>query len=50
MGNIIKLTRLSEKKNKLRNFKGSIDNKMKANEILKSKSCYEKIIDKYREE
>ena len=50
LGNIIKLTRLSEKKFKLGNFKGSIDDKMKANAILKSKSCDEKIIEKYREE
>ena len=50
LGNIIKLTRLSEKKYKLGNFKGEIDNKIKANEILKSKSCDEKIIEKYREE
>ena len=48
--NLIKLTRLSEKKFKLGNFKGAIDDKMKANEILKSKSCDEKIIGKYREE
>jgi len=38
LGNIIKLTRLSEKKFKQGNFKGAIDDKMKANEILKSKS------------
>ena len=50
LGNIIKLTRSSEKKFKLRNFKGAIDDKMKANAILKSKSCDEKIIEKYREE
>ena len=48
--NIIKLTRSSEKKFKLRNFKGAIDDKMKANAILKSKSCDEKIIEKYWEE
>ena len=48
--NIIKLTRSSEKKFKLGNFKGAIDNKMKAIAILKSKSCNEKIIEKYREE
>ena len=48
--NIIKLTRSSEKKFKLGNFKGAIDDKMKANAILKSKSCDEKIIEKYREE
>ena len=50
LGNIIKLTRSSEKKFKLGNFKGAIDDKMKVNAILKSKSCDEKIIEKYREE
>ena len=48
--NLIELTRSSEKKFKLGNFKGAIDDKMKANAILKSKSCDEKIIEKYREE
>ena len=48
--NIIELTRSSEKKFKLGNFKGALDDKMKANAILKSKSCDEKIIEKYREE
>ena len=48
--NIINLTRSSEKKFKLGNFKGAIDDKIKANAILKSKSCDEKIIEKYREE
>ena len=47
LGNIIKLTRSSEKKFKLGNFKGAIDDKIKANAILKSKSCDEKIIKKY---
>ncbi len=50
LGNLIKLTRSSEKKFKLGNFKGAIDDKIKANAILKSKSCDEKIIEKYREE
>ena len=50
LGNIIKLTRSSEKKFQLGNFKGAIDDKMKANAILKSKACDEKIIEKYREE
>ena len=50
LGNVIKLTRSSEKKFKLGNFKGAIDDKMKANAILKSKSCDEKIIQKYRKE
>ena len=50
LGNLIKLTRSSEKKFKLGNFKGALDDKIKANAILKSKSCDEKIIEKYREE
>ena len=48
--NLIKLTRSSESKFKLGNFKGAIEDKMKANVILKTKSCDEKIIEKYREE
>ena len=48
--NIIKLTRSSEKKFKLGNFKGALEDKMKANAILKSKSCDEKIMEKYKEE
>ena len=48
--NLIKLSRSSEKKFKEGNFKGALDDKIKANEILKSKSCDEKIIEKYREE
>jgi len=48
--NLIKLTRSSEKKFKLGNFKGSLEDKMKANSILKSKSCNKKIIQKYRKE
>ena len=48
--NIIKLMRSSEKKFKIGNFKGAIDDKIKVNAILKSKSCDEKIIEKYREE
>ena len=47
--NIIKLTRSSETKFKLGNFKGAIDDRMEANAILKSKSCDEKIIEKYRD-
>ena len=50
LGKIIKLTRLSEKKFKLGNFKEALDYKMKAYAILKSKSCDEKIFEKYREE
>ena len=48
--NLIKLTRSSEKKFKLGNFKGAIEDKIKVNAILKSKSCDEEIIRKYREE
>ena len=48
--NIMMLTRSSEKKFKNGNFKGALEDKMKANAILKSKSCDEKIIEKYREE
>ena len=48
--NIVKLLRLSEKKFKLGNFRGAIDDKMKANAILKSKACNEIIFEKYREE
>ena len=47
---LINLTRSSEKKFQEGNFKGAIDDKMKANTILKSKSCDKKIIEKYREE
>ena len=50
LGNIIRLTRSSEKKFKLGNFKSALEDKMKVNAILKSKSCDEKIIEKYREE
>ncbi len=50
LGNIIKLTRSSENKFQLGNFKGAIDDKIKANALLKSKSCDEKIIEKYIEE
>ena len=50
LGKIIKLTRSSEKKFKLGNFKEALDYKMKAYAILKSKSCDEKIFEKYREE
>jgi len=47
---IIKLTRSSEEKFKRGNFKGALEDKMKANAMLKSKSCNEKIIEKYRKE
>ena len=50
LGNLIKLTRSSEKKFKLGNFKGALEDKMKANTILKSKSCDKKIMEKYKEE
>ena len=48
--NLVKLTRSSENKFKLGNFKGALEDKMKANALLKSKSCDKKIIEKYREE
>ena len=48
--NLIKLTRSSERKFKLGNFKGAIEDKIKANAILKSKSCDERMIQKYRKE
>ncbi|MCR8540539.1 MAG: hypothetical protein JJ848_009335 [Prochlorococcus marinus CUG1439] len=48
--NVIKLTRSSEKKFKMGNFKGAIDDKIKVNSILRSKSCNEKIIESFREE
>ena len=50
LGNLIKLTRSSEKKFKIGNFRGALDDKMKVHEILKSKSCDQKIIEKYRQE
>ena len=50
LANLIKLTRSSETKFKKGNFKGALDDKIKANEIFKSKCCDEKIIGKYREE
>ena len=46
--NIIELTMTSEKKFKLKNFKGALHDKMKANALLKS--CDEEIIEKFREE
>ena len=48
--NLVKLTRSSENKFKRGNFKGALDDKIKANAILKSKSCDEKMIQKYRKE
>ena len=48
--NLIKLTWSSENKFKRGNFKGALDDKIKANAILKSSPCDEKIIQKYRKE
>ena len=48
--NVIKLTRSSERKFKQGNFKGAIDDKMKAHLILKSRTCNEKIIAKFLKE
>ena len=50
LDNLINLTKSSENKFKRGNFKGALDDKMKANAILKSRSCDEKIIEKYKEE
>ena len=50
LDNLIKLTRSSENKFKYGNFRGALEDKMKANAILKSKSCDEKIIEKFRKE
>ena len=50
LGNIIKLSRSSEKKFKLGNFKGALEDKVKAKGILKSKYYDEKIMQKYRKE
>ena len=48
--NLIKLTRSSENKFKVGNFKGALEDKIKANAILKSKSCDEKMIQLYKKE
>ena len=48
--NLIKLIRSSEEKFKQGNFKGAIDDRIKANAILKSDSCDQKIIEKYIKE
>ena len=48
--NLIRLNRSSENKFKRANFKGALDDKIKVNAILKSKSCDEKMIQKYRKE
>ena len=50
LGNLIKLTRSSENKFKRGNFKGALEDKIKANSILKSKYCDEKMIQKYKKE
>ena len=48
--NLINLNRSSENQFKRGNFKGALDDKIKANAILKSKSCDEKMIQEYRKE
>ena len=48
--NVIKLIRSSEKKYKQGNFKAAIDEKKKANLILKSHSINEEIIEKFKDE
>ena len=48
--NLIKLTKSSENKFKRGNFKGALEDKIKANAILKSKSCDKNMIQKYRKE
>ena len=48
--NLIKLTKSSEKKFKRGNFKGAVEDKRTINSILKSNSCDEKVIEKYKEE
>ena len=48
--NLIQLTRSSENKFKVGNFKEALEEKLKANAILKSKSCNKKMIQKYKKE
>ena len=48
--NLIKLTRSSENKFKQGDFIGALEDKIKSKVILKSKSCDEKMIQKYRKE
>ena len=48
--NLSMLTKSSEKKFKQGNFKGALEDKMKANEILNSKVSDEKIIEKYKKD
>ena len=50
LDNLINLTKSSENKFKRGNFKGALEDKIKANAIFKSISCDEKIIEKYRKE
>ena len=48
--NVIKLIRSSEKKYKQGNFKAAIDEKRKANSILKLQSINEEIIEEFKDE
>ena len=48
--NLIRLVRSSEEKFKQGNFKGAIDDKIKANAVLKSVSSDQNIIEQYRKE
>ena len=50
LANVVKLIRSSEKKFKQGNFKAAIDEKRKANLILKFQSINEEIIDKFKKE
>jgi len=44
LDNLINLTKSSENKFKRGNFKGALEDKIKANAILKSKSCDKKLL------
>ena len=48
--NLTRLSKSSEKKFKQGNFKGALEDKMKAKTILNSKYCDEKIIEKYKKD
>ena len=50
LANVVKLIRSSEKKYKQGNFKAAIDEKRKANSILKLESINAQIIEKYKDE
>ena len=50
MDNIIRLTRISEKKFQQGNFKGAIEDKRELKSILNSKLVDGEIIEKYKEE